>query len=355
MSFYSDVMSSDMYESALWKELTDKNGNEISVALSMIGEIPVSRMLKTQFSIDETAELIIKLPEDLVRTYYIEDVNEHDNYYYIDYKRDYIYFSKNLVHQTFLIRYYGTRFEAISANKIFTNIDNTGQPTEFLDNILNSVHDVVEVCNKINNLPDLIDTLETEEENLSNQITTIEEDINTAIKTNSQLNITKNNAISINQTLTDNITKGEEVNVSLLNNTSAGTNLSSTLETQITTGNNLSTELATKTEQANNSKTNLDSVIPEGKELISNISKTDNYNVEIEANQLVKNDVTGDYEYTLNHNQNSLKCKFQFFDEEGYEIFNMGHVIDKDNYKVVNDEQIKIKVTINKGYWGGTI
>ena len=340
MSFYSDVMSSDMYESALWKELTDKNGNEISVALSMIGEIPTSRMLKTQFSIDETAELIIKLPEDLVRTYYIEDVNEHDNYYYIDYRRDYIYFSKNLVHQTFLIRYYGTRFEAISANKIFTNIDNTGQPTEFLDNILNSVHDVVEVCKKINNLPDLIDTLETEEENLSNQITTIEEDINTAIKTNSQLNVSRNKANETNNTLNKTNSTATLTNTTLENNITSGKTLNTTLENNITS--------------ANTAKSTLDTVLPSAETAVNKITKCDNQIKEIQSSDLVKNEETGFYEYTWNHNLSSTKIKLDIRDSEGDKVVDLGRVKDDKNYIVANDKQEYLYIKLDTGSWQGT-
>lgn len=354
MSFYSDVMSSDMYESALWKELTDKNGNEISVALSMIGEIPVSRMLKTQFSIDETAEFIIKLPENLVRTYYIEDVNEHDNYYYIDYKRDYIYFSKNLVHQTFLIRYYGTRFEAISANKIFTNIDNTGQPTEFLDNILNSVHDVVEICNKIENLPELIQTLETEEENLSNQITTIEEDINTAIKTNNNLNTTKNKANETNNTLNKTNSTATTLNNELKNKIDNANTLSDDLRGKIDSGNLLYESLGEKNSIADGLIFRLNTVIPEAKDLISSISVTDNFYVKLKGSDFKLNLDTGLYEYILNHGMNSEKCCFEFRDSEGDRIIDLGRVIDKNNYLVINDVAEDISCTMNRGYWGGT-
>lgn len=354
MSFYSDVMSSDMYESALWKELTDKNGNEISVALSMIGEIPTSRMLKTQFSIDETAELIIKLPENLVKTFYMEDVNEHDNYYYIDYKRDYIYFSKNLVHQTFLIRYYGTRFEAISANKIFTNIDNTGQPTEFLDNILNSVHDVVEVCKKINNLPDLIDTLETEEENLSNQITTIEEDINTAIKTNSQLNSTRNKANEINSILSETNSNGNSINETLIRSITNGTKLNTSLENNITNGTTLSSELINNTNNANTIKNTLDTVLPSAENMVNKITKCDNQIKEIQSSDLIKNEETGFYEYTWNHNLSSTKIKLDIRDSEGDKVVDLGRVKDDKNYIVANDKQEYLYIKLDTGSWKGT-
>lgn len=354
MANLDEVMNTNIYQTVIGQKFLDKQGAEQSISFSQIGTIPSSRIVQALFDIDEIQEFVIKCPENLNCVEYLEEVNQFENSYYIDYKTNMIIFSDNLINYNFEFKYFATGMQMISANKIFTALSNTGRVTETLEDIVDSVQVVQEACAKIENIDVLITTLETEEENLTSQLENVQNATNTANAVKKQVDTSRAKAEDSNKTLNTSITNANNINTTLSNNTDTAKTLNTNLVNNTNTANTLNTTLVDNTARANTAKSSLDTVMPRAETLVNDISKTDNYYIEIPADNLVLNSATGYYEYTLNHQLDSLKCTFQFWDNDGDELVNFGHKIDKDNYLVANDEKINIIVTSNKGYWGGT-
>ncbi len=122
--------------------------------------------------------------------------------------------------------------------------------------------------------------------------------------------------------------------------------------TKINEANSLSTSLTSLNTTASNTKTSLESDITTAQSLIGTLGVVDNYIVTITSSNLVKNDTTGYYEYTLNHGLNSEKIKLELWSTDGRQILNCGKKIDKNNFKIINDTQLDIIVIADKGFLG---
>ena len=356
MSSFADMLKSDMYDTILWKEFADKDGNTISANFTDVGTIPTCREISTRFDIDETSPFIIESPQNLTKTLDKEQVNKCDNFYYIDYIANTITFSENLIGYRYCIKYFGTKFMGISANKVFTNIDNIGKPIEFLDEVVDSTKDMREVTSKVEELPNMINTIKIEQDNLTNQLTNVEEATTIANQVKKEVDTSRNKAETTNNNLTKTNNTATKTNTTLEGNISTGNILSDDLKTSITNGTTLNTNLGKTTTQANTAKTKLDTIVPRAEKLATNISSSNNRKFDIQASDLIKNDETGLYEYTLNHNLDNLKLQIELRNATtNRKLLDLGHIIDKDNYLVVNDEQIDITMICNIGYWGGTV
>ena len=117
----------------------------------------------------------------------------------------------------------------------------------------------------------------------------------------------------------------------------------------------INTKLETNIPLGNTTVTNLDTAIANAQGDINTINLANNQLFTVQANQLIYNETSKLYEYTLVHNLNIDKSKLviQLTDSEGYALLDMCKRIDNNTLLVRNDEQCVINITINKGYWGG--
>ena len=117
----------------------------------------------------------------------------------------------------------------------------------------------------------------------------------------------------------------------------------------------INTKLETNIPLGNTTVANLNTAITNAQGDINTINLANNQLFTIQANQLIYNETSKLYEYTLVHNLNVDKSKLviQLTDSEGYALLDMCKRIDNNTLLVRNDEQCVINIAINKGYWGG--
>lgn len=350
-----DLCKSDMYRTFKYVMFTDKKGNQFSVHLPQIGTIGNNRTIHAEGIIDETLEVYFTTPENLVRVQNIEDLEELNRSYYIDYINDKIMVSKDLIGQSFSLYFYSNGVFMISASKVFTRLDNDGNIIETLEEFLNNCRTVEEAMVKIEGLTQLLETVEVKQDNLEVLLTNIETDIANAIKTINNLKTTDSKAKSTLSSLTNmnNTAKNTNDTLTATNNTANKTN--DTLNTTINGGKTLKTGLDGSITTATNLKNDLNSIIPNATDLSNKISKTDNYYKYISASSLVSEEIDGlqKYTYTVNHNLASDKLLVQLWSSTNKMLYCQGEVIDKNNFKITIDEKRDVKIIICSGYWGG--
>lgn len=352
---YEEAVQTNMYENIIARKFLNKNGDELSISVTQVGQVPESRCIHADFEIDEIQEFEMICPENLIRVSYPEEVNQRDNCYYINYMSSMIIFSPNLINYNFEMKYWATGFERISANKIYTILDNSGKVVQTLEELTDAIQFIKNASERIENLDVMITTIETEEENLTSQIETIEQDTVTATQVNKILNTTKNQAVQTNKDLIENNNLATNIIDTIKEKTDIGNNLVNTLSSKITDSINASNTLTNDTSLANSSIKNLQELIPKGQDLVKDIKNPDYFYKSIPSENFTKNNDTGMYEYNMSHNLNTDKYDISLWDTDGNQIVNLGEKIDNNTYKIVNDEKIDIiAVCGNKGSWNGT-
>ena len=134
------------------------------------------------------------------------------------------------------------------------------------------------------------------------------------------------------------------------------TNTTPKNETNTTPKNETNTkpeQNTTNTNTANTTNTNLSNKITQAQGLVDTLAVIGNYYIEVSDDNFIDSTTEeGFYEYTVNHNLNSDILKVQVFDTQGNELVNCGKKIDKNNYKIINDEKISVIFIADKSYLG---
>lgn len=149
------------------------------------------------------------------------------------------------------------------------------------------------------------------------------------------------------------ITNAESLRIQLDSQINTLNGIYSIIKNDTPTAQALVTTLNTTIPNAETATTNLNTALTNAQDAINTITLADNQYYTITSDQLVYNSSSGFYEYTLNHNLNSVKLIMSITDDDGDELVDLGGRIDSNNYLIANDEQINIHVVINKGYYGG--
>lgn len=163
----------------------------------------------------------------------------------------------------------------------------------------------------------------------------------------------KESRIALDQIIT--VGNAESLRIKLENQINSMITIFNSIREDVPEATLINTKLETNIPLGNTTLTNLNTAIANAQEDINTINLANNQSYTIQANQLVYNETSKLYEYTLVHNLNIDKSKLviQLTDSEGYTLLDLCKRIDNNNLLVRNDEQCVINITVNKGYWGG--
>lgn len=279
---------------------------------------------------DEQERVTIVDSTDMVEVDNYEDLTE-ENQYWVDYKNPLgnIYFHPSKKAQTYNIKYGSKGYTLISANKIFTKLDEDGNVVEVLSDILERGRDIIDEL------------------------------------------LILGGGIQVFYKLQQAIAEGNEIHPKLVEeNTKATSNISNLTKqntdatsniSNLTTQNNKADEnildLKIQNPKAEQNLANLNQAMTDCADDIANITKTDNGVAIVTTENWGSVDSEGFYHCTVTHTANSKDLNLDIFDYtnniQGESVFVTVTPLTNTTFKVSSIENTPIKIVFASGYYGG--
>lgn len=140
------------------KRNTDSDGNPVSVYL-----------IETKQIFSNGSFIVLKqVPDELHRVsvqgykevYDVEKMKVHE--FKVDYNQGVVYFHPKAIGKTVVVEYYGIGYELISASRIFTKYDNRGNVIETLEDVVEKVHEVKPILDRLTKSEETINQIHTD-------------------------------------------------------------------------------------------------------------------------------------------------------------------------------------------------
>lgn len=283
----------------IWQTNIDTDNAPFIPYLEQMERVPKCLTIVTLQSMNLNEGVEIVSPDNLIEVDSEDELNNGDNKYLVLHERGQIKFSKNLEGQMIYIKFKGDGAMYMSADRIWTKLDNNGNVLETMQDVVVTVRDGVELFknatdlvsldtdikldienaknieNEVNNSIVLAtqsnNTLKTTTDNAKAEDVIVNKTIDTAKATNTTLNTTNTTANSTNNTLNGTIATGNQLNTDLtaLNTTALETK--GLLDTSKVNADVSKVALDTSKTNADASKTALDSSISSGNTLKTNL------------------------------------------------------------------------------------
>lgn len=265
---------------------------------------------------DEQERVTIVDSTDMVEVDNYEDLTE-ENQYWVDYKNPLgnIYFHPSKKAQTYNIKYGSKGYTLISANKIFTKLDEDGNVVEVLSDILEQGRDIIDELLILDGGVQVFYKLQQAIADGSELHTNLQSDISTGRTLNESLKVEIPKAQTIEPKL-------KEQNVE---------------------ANRILPLLTEQNEQAVINHNNLQEDIANTSEIINKINAIGKDFITITPSMWsVSADEEGNYNYVWNHNLNTkniiLQCYIVNEDSSEESALTPYSIIDSNNIKIFNDD-----------------
>lgn len=279
---------------------------------------------------DEQERVTIVDSTNMIEVDNYEDLTE-ENQYWVDYNNPLgnIYFHPNKKAQVYNIKYGSKGYTLISANKIFTKLDEQGNAVELLSDIIEQGRDIIDELLILGGGIQVFYKLQQ------------------AIADGNELN-TK--LVEENTKATSNITNLTK------QNTDATSNIA-----KLTTQNNKADEnildLKVQNPRAEQNLANLNKAMTDCADDIANITKTDNGVAIVTTANWGTADSEGFYHCTITHTANSKDLNLNIFDYtnnvQGESVMVTVTPLTDTTFKVSSIENTPIKIVFASGYYGG--
>lgn len=264
---------------------------------------------------DEQERVTIADSTDMVEVDNYEDLTE-ENQYWVDYKNPLgnIYFHPGKKAQTYNIKYGSKGYTLISANKIFTKLDEDGNVVEVLSDILEQGRDIIDELLILGGGVQVFYKLQQAIADGNELHTNLQSDISTGTTLNESLKVEIPKAQTIEPKL-------KEQNVE---------------------ANRILPLLTEQNEQAVINHNNLQEDIANTSEIIDKINAIGKDFITITPSMWsVSADEEGNYNYVWNHNLNTkniiLQCYIVNTDGSEESALTPYSIVDNNNIKVLND------------------
>lgn len=279
---------------------------------------------------DEQERVTIVDSTDMVEVDNYEDLTE-ENQYWVDYKNPLgnIYFHPSKKAQTYNIKYGSKGYTLISANKIFTKLDEDGNVVEVLSDILEQGRDIIDELLILGGGVQVFYKLQQAIADGSELHTNLQSDISTGQPLHTQLRKDINDANTFKDQLNEDVADGKILDESLkVQNPRAEQNLA-----------------------------NLNQAMTDCADDIANITKTDNGVAIVTTENWGSVDSEGFYHCTVTHTANSKDLNLDIFDYtnniQGESVFVTVTPLTNTTFKVSSIENTPIKIVFASGYYGG--
>lgn len=279
---------------------------------------------------DEQERVTIVDSTDMIEVDNYEDLTE-ENQYWVDYKNPLgnIYFHPSKKAQTYNIKYGSKGYTLISANKIFTKLDEDGNVVEVLSDILEQGRDIIDELLILGGGVQVFYKLQQAIADGSELHTNLQSDISTGQPLHTQLRKDINDANTFKDQLNEDVADGKILDESLkVQNPRAEQNLA-----------------------------NLNQAMTDCADDIANITKTDNGVAIVTTENWGSVDSEGFYHCTVTHTANSKDLNLDIFDYtnniQGESVFVTVTPLTDTTFKVSSIENTPIKIVFASGYYGG--
>lgn len=281
---------------------------------------------------DEQERVTIVDSTDMVEVDNYEDLTE-ENQYWVDYKNPLgnIYFHPSKKAQTYNIKYGSKGYTLISANKIFTKLDEDGNVVEVLSDILEQGRDIIDELLILGGGAQVFYKLQQAIADGSELHTNLQSDISTGTPLDESLKVEIPKAQVIEPKL-------KEQNVE---------------------ANRILPLLTTQNEQAVVNHGHLQEDIANTGEIVDKIKTTGNASFIVEVNDwTTSDDPNWSYMYTLSTSLHSsdLVFKTQEITTKGFEDCLLYSIVkDANTIAFYTDNNIRTKIVVNARQYGGII
>ena len=303
-------MAENYTDSLVFTKNLDENGTPFIPKLVEVAVIADNGRVQCKQNVYKKNGISIISPEGLKRVSKIEYLLTTTSSYYIYEDRGEVVFSDDLIGEVVAFEYYGTGNANIGDCRVFTTVDNNGNITETLNDIveegrnvldtlktlgegvviLNKIEEVVQNAETLNSalgikisIGDQLSTkLEGTIQTGNNTNSTLSATIQTGNSTNTTLNATIKNADSKNTTLNQTIANADSKNTTLNSTintaTSKNTTLTSTISTADSKNTTLNATISTATSKDSTLKTTISNADTKNSTLNTTIGNADTRN-----------------------------------------------------------------------------
>jgi hypothetical protein len=298
----------------------DINNVPFTPLLSQIDRVTGCLTIITKQTIYEKYGLEILSPTNLIEVYDEADLINSTNKYLVLWDMGQIKFSPNLEGEQIFFKYNGKMAMYLSADRVFTVMDNNGNITETLKSLLSKMQESIDLFKTANDMVTLSTTMKLDLENAQNITSILENDVvvanqsKTALETSTASSIVaKNNldgSIDLSATkksaLDGSITLSDTKKSALDSSITASNTAKASIDSSITNANTTKTTLITATDngtakitEINNKLTDADSKIAELDDATASANIT-TMKADIEAIKTGKQDITDNSLNTIN-------------------------------------------------------
>lgn len=357
-------MAGNYTESLIFTKNLDENGTPYIPKLIEVAKVSETGRIQCQQNIYKKNGIKIISPLGLKKvTKASQLVNETSSYFVYEDRAE-VLFSEDLIDQVIVFEYYGTGNPNIGDCRVFTTVDNFGNITETLNDVIKDGRDIIESIKQLGGAIVILNKLEEVLQNAENLNIAlgIKITVGTQVSERLEADIEKGNAVD--STLKATISKAEKTDstVNATINTANATNekVKTTINTANTTDSNLKVTINT----ANTTDEKVKTTISKGEqtstkleEQLTQINESENKVIQINPEDWVLNSETKMYEKIVIHGmgktsglifdyqtvKNGKKCSY-FMD---YEIEN------ENSIRFITESADTVFVTITAKYYTG--
>lgn len=257
------------------------------------------------------------------------DEIENENQYWVDYNLGNIYFHPNKQAFTYNLEFGSKGYTLISADKIFTKLDENGNVVQVMGDIIDAGKACIDALLIVGDATQVLFRLEGD--------------------------IAVGNTLHTN--LQSDITTGQPLHTQLRQDIAEVDTFIDELNQNVTEGKVLDASLKVEIPKGQQVLTNLNTAMTDCADDIANIVRTDNGVAIVTTSQWGNVDSEGFYNATVTHDGNSKDLNVEVYDYtgnvQGESVFISIEPLTATTFKVSSSENTPIKIVFASGYYGG--